>query len=274
MLHRKPLKFSLYWWARLFFWIFSGLNVVAAGLAKLPVRPDYGALYAILQKFCESNAWWAVILATTGIAVTSWILKSVGSPETWDVLHDLLDGLQTTVFRGAEYSVPDEHKVTIFKAVGACSHDPAWRHVLAPVLPKKSRWLEPVVRSGHTSQDTKTCFEIFDDASKCLGVAGQAWARGQVVAVAGLPDVTGATTEPYSREIKAYAKDGFVTTQWVKEKKPKSRALLAIPILVRGEPWGVLVFDSRNPQKIRYDEVEEMFRVVSRHLNTLITKHL
>lgn len=249
------------------------INVVAAILSKLPARPSSGPVYAAIRDFGEANSWWLIILATSIIAFTSLLKKSIGPPDTWDTLHELMDSLHAVVFNGENYAVPDEHKVTIFKAVPTCVHDSKLRRIFGRAS-KRARWLVPVVRSGHTSQDTRTCFKLDDAGEKCEGVAGQVWARGKVVAVSDLPDVSGTTSPPSKNEINRYADATYVTNKRIKEKIPKSRALLGLPIMVRGQPWGVLVFDSRNPQRIQYDEMEHMFRVVLKHLNQLISKHL
>lgn len=270
MLHRTPFRFTVYNWAKWLFWVANAVNVLAVVLTKLPERPNSGAVYSELTRFGIAHGWWLVFVATGIIATTSVITKSIGSPDTLETLHELLNNLHGAVFKGPDYAVPDEHKVTIFKAVKSCSQD----HILCRALDpfrRRPRWLRPVVRSGHTSQDTTTCFRLYDDADKCEGVAGQAWAQSRVITVYDLPSVS---QDPYVYQIKTYASRSYVTEERVRMKKPKSRAVLGMPILVKGEPWGVLVFDSRNPAKIRYEEVEEMYRVISTHLNTLIAKHL
>lgn len=270
MLHRTPFRFTVFIWSKWLFWAANVVNITAAALTKLPDRPQAGAIYREFYSFAQANCWWLVVGASGTIGLTSVFLKTIGSQETWETLHELLDSLHAAVFTGPGYAIPDEHKVTIFKAVKVCSHDRPFDYLTAPFR-RNPRWLRPVVRSGHTSQDTNTCFRLYDDAGKCEGIAGQAWAQSRVVAVSDLPNVA---LKPYAYEIRSYAGRSFVSEDRVKEKKPKSRALLAMPILVKGVPWGVLVFDSRNPAKIRYEEVEEMYRVISKHLNTLITKHL
>jgi hypothetical protein len=270
MLHRTPFRFTVYNWAKWLFWIATAVNIIAAALIKMPERPEFGAVYTEIAKAGAAHGWWLVILATAVIGITSAITKSIGSPDTLETLHELLDSLHAAVFKGPEYSIPDEHKVTIFKAVKTCPQD-HWLRRMFGFLGTRARWLKPVVRSGHTSQDTTTCFRLYDDADKCEGVAGQAWARNRVITVYDLPSVS---QTPYNYQVAAYASRSYVSEDRVRAKKPKSRSVLGMPILVKGELWGVLVFDSRNPAKIRYEEIEEMYRVISRHLNTLIAKHL
>ena len=271
MLHRRPIKYRIYRpakWANITAWV---LNIGAASIIKLPLRPDAGAAYLEVRAFGENHSWWIVLCSTITLAITSKIMQVTGRPTTWDTLHNLLDGLQNAIFPAASYPVPDEHKATIFKAVKSCKRDKFWKRV-SSVARDKKEWLIPVVRSGHLSQETEACFRICDEGAECSGVAGQAWARNSVVSVHDLPDISNgeATVTAY----RQYAKQGFVKRDWAELKKPKARAILAMPIMVKGEPWGVLVFDSRLPTKIKYEEVESMFRVVSKHLNNLIAEHL
>lgn len=270
MLHRRNAQWIAA--SRRIFWSATATNSVAAIWGKLP-EEDWGVVYAFLRQ-AGGNWSAAVILVSTAImGVAGIVYKYYGSQDTWETLHELISDLQQAIFKGPDYQTLDSHKVTIFRGTHSCASEHFFKRLWFWFRGKK-RWLVPVARSHHTSQATSTCFALLDDGEKCTGVAGQAWARKRVVAVNDLPDVSGRTSAPYKREIESYASRAFVSKDWVERQKPKGRSILAVPLFVKGEPWGVLVFDSRLPQKIRYDDLEEIFTVIQKHINRLLTKHL
>jgi hypothetical protein len=63
-----------------------------------------------------------------------------------------------------------------------------------------------------------------------------------------------------------YAAKGFVTKAWVEERvrlgQPLGRSFCGIPVEVGGRMWGVLVFDSRNPNEIKGVDVYQEFGAV------------
>jgi hypothetical protein len=268
MLHRNRLTFTAHRIAKFGLPVFTVTSVAVAGLIRMPAKPEWGSSYAWIKSAADLQGWWLIIVASLLAAFCAWVQKRVGAPETWEILHSLLNGIRDHVFSQPE--MPDYHRVTLFQSrwhknrrdiFGLC------RRIAGS--PKK--WLVPVVRSGHTSQETTTCFQIGDADAACQGVAGQAWFRNQMVSVSDLPDLAADASQT---QIEAYASRTFVDAAKIQAKRPHARSLLAVPLLLKGELWGVLVFDSRNPARIDGTTVGTLFKMLSTHLSDIIEKIL
>ncbi len=269
MLHKKQLQVLLYKFSQYGFWIFSGLLAFIGLLQKLD-RTNWGDWYISFRGFVLDRSWWLILGSSLALFVCKHLPRIAGSPQTWDLMHDFLDGLRDYFFREDGYDVPDFHRATLFR----CQRNRRKRNLIARFLGlcgAKPKWLVPVVRSNHISQETEVAFRIDDSIEKCEGVAGRAWHMNNVVSVYDLPEISLGSA---AKEVKDYAKKSFVSPDWVRNKCPKSRSILAIPVRVKGEMWGVLVFDSRHPQKIGYKETEDLYLVLSKHLSNLVEKAL
>jgi hypothetical protein len=114
-----------------------------------------------------------------------------------------------------------------------------------------------MLRSGHTAQKTDTVFYAPDNSDQAEGVAGRAWACKKAVAVTGLPELKQGSTQ---KDIRDYARKTFCDEKMVRKRleegKSLASAIVAIPVMKRGELWGVVVLDSRYPDGIMSDVVE------------------
>lgn len=272
MLHRRRKKIAQI--AFVIFWAATVLNAVAAVGSKLPAWEFGGAPWESLRAFGARWGAIAVCVFTALIGVSALVIRWTGRQPTWETLHALLNGLRAAIFRNGDiYDNPDHHRVTIFRAVPVAPCDPWWTKMIK-CCANQPRWLVPVVRSHHTSQATSVCFRLHDDGDRCEGVCGHAYVADQVVNVPHLPDVSCAEGPPSDRDIRSYAKQAFVSRAWIEERKPKTRSILALPLMVNGRPWGVLVFDSRNSEPIPYDELADIFSAIQTHITVLLSKHL
>lgn len=273
MLHRKQPSFKARTVARFVSWSMGLLAVGIGGFLRAPERLEFGPAYEWLRQFAFSYAWILLIAAPLISGGTQWAARKIGSPATWEMIHALLSDLKDHVFSQEKYeNDPSYHRATLFK--GRAMRD--WwdlKGLASYVLNRRPRWLVAVVRSKHATQSAITHFGIGDQEQQCTGIGGKAWFSGRVESVHDLPDLV--ESGP-AEDLKIYAKKSRVSVEKLKKKLPKCRALLAVPILSsNGEMWGVLVFDSRIPDKIAGDEVEKLLqKVFGRHLTRLLEKDI
>lgn len=176
-------------------------------------------------------------------------------PWVWESVHKLLDKYRGMVFTITDQDAEHEHRLTLFRRTCCLLWIWPFRCRFWPWGKRRfpwSGWLAPVERSGQTTQRTGTVFLVPDDADNVEGVAGQTWSRNKVVHVKNLPDLS---TTPTPEQIAEYARNTWVSEDWVKQRlrsgKPFSRCLYGVPIEVDGERWGVIILDSRNPDSIK-----------------------
>lgn len=270
MLHRSRLSYALYYATkRIASWlvVFVGIE---SGLSRLPQKDNLGWFYSFLQWQANEHAWWLILASTAIIGACIHSQKLIGSPEVWDVLHALLCGTQSLVFGNVGYEVIDYHRVTLFRC--RCYRNKLDIFgMIRQLFQCKPRWLVPVIRSGHTSQKTKAYFSIGGSESECLGVAGKCWFRNQIVSVWNLPDLHNGLTET---KILEYARDSYAYPELIKNRLPRARSILAVPVQLKQELWGVLVFDSRNPDQINRTNVDKLCGMLTGHLGKMIEKIL
>jgi len=190
----------------------------------------------------DNNAWILLPGLLLGVGVTQFVRRMIGPPFVWETIHRLLDHVREEVF-GSYIEPVHYHRVTLFKYV-------KWRFTWRSKggRPRRSGWLVPVERSGHTSRQTKVAFWAPDDADLAEGVAGHTWAVRKAIWVSSLPDLgTDMSEQAYS----AYAKASWVSVEELRREAPLARSFYGIPIEITGKPWGVIVLDSRNPTLIK-----------------------
>jgi hypothetical protein len=225
--------------------------VLRADAEALSLR--FGGDTAELVKQMQGASWWVVLLSAIAIPVLDAGRKGIGAPAVWRVVRDVLDQFRGLLFPDAGEDHLHEHRVTLFKYS-------RWRWCLRRW--PWSGWLTPVERSGHTTQRTNIAFLAPDDADRVEGVAGMTWYRRQVVHVKDLPDLS----EDQSDEaIKDYARRSWIPEKLVRERLPRARSLVGIPVEVKNEIWGIIVVDSRRAQ-IRQSEVKKHYKLVARFL--------
>lgn len=252
-------------------WSYSGLNgaqwilgvlLLLVG-AILKITPDQLKQFpSLLSKevvAVQGAAWIWVIILSIGTGLAGLVKKVVGPPWAWETLHHFLDVFRTEAFASCAEGPEFHHRVTLFKRVQW-----RWRFCLWPF----SGWLVAVERSGHTTQRTSAAFRATDNADSNDGIAGQVWSRRRAVLVADLPSLQG---QPTDEDYAAFAERTFVTVEWLKRKRPFARSLLGIPVEVKGEVWGVLVLDSRDPQGVN-SATEQKYRPFARYLGKFLER--
>jgi hypothetical protein len=217
----------------------------------------------VLLTWLQGRIWWlwpvVFVLTISATAADKKFCDRWG----YDAVKEMLEALREKGFPANTDQV-HYHRVTLFRRK-------QW-HLCWRMWPW-SGWLIPVARSGHTTLNPRTSFLApGDDPDKAEGIAGRCWSTKNVVLVPGegskilLPDLH--AMGPKSRDTYApkieYAKATFVSVDWVMKKQPHSRSFLGIPVVVMGEPWGVIVVDSQMPEIKRAKEILDCYNEIAR----------
>jgi hypothetical protein len=223
--------------------------VVAFGASLKADLSQFASAPAIqgLLRWMQGTAWIVVVLGPILVAVIQWGRLKFGSPWAWEAIQKLLDEFRNEVFGDRTDDPLDHHRVTLFKFYKTAVRLSAprdWWH-----------WLIAVARSDHLTKLRIRRFRAPDDAERCEGVAGRAWrCKGWVLVPkvgAKLPVLTPSSSES---DIDAYAKETGVDAEWVrcqlKHGRPLAASYAALLVRLKGQPWGVLVLDSRTPGTI------------------------
>jgi hypothetical protein len=271
MLHQSTVSLKIHSGAKTLV-AASAIGVtVVTGLSKLPVSAEYGPVYTWIQLRAEEGCWWLVLGFVLLGSVASLAQRLIGSPPVWEIMYALIDDLRDEVFTTERYGDdPPYHRVTLFRIR---SYRNKWDLIglARAAMRRKPNLLVPIIRSSHTGQDTDCCFKVGDREGQCEGIAGRAWYRNRIVSVGHLPDLSRNCTEEHIRD---YSDRTNVSSERTRHKRPLARSLYAIPVTSSGSPWGVLVFDSRSPEKIDHGEVTRVCRIVTRHLSKITEKIL
>ena len=251
-------------WPRVRRWLIylrRGANVVfvlfpAIMKASPSEAPVWGDIVAFVG---NQGAMWILGAAFAHLTCT-FILRRGGDPRFLAILDDVLAQVKKAVYARPR-GVASDHRVTLF-----IHRDWSARGALARQKAPWTGWLIPFVRPGHTSKLSSTRFLAPDDDTQAEGIAGAAWAGANRTAEAlGLDDVSEAA-EPLDPDYRAYAEATNVSMDWVRKKRPRSRSLMGFA--VEGPDasiWGVVVFDSRDPE-LDSEFVSSEFR---RHKTTI-----
>lgn len=210
-------------------------------------------------EYIQEHSLYAYI-AIGVIIATSFAYRRLGDPWVLEKLQFILDEYQEKVF-SANGAPRDHDRVTIFKYKRNCLLERHWsaKHWYAPWgnNPKFSGYLVPFMRSGHISQNSRAIFYAPDDSDKAEGVAGMAWCSRRSVIFNNLPEIK-AGAKP--RSIQSYAKatkcDEEMVRKYMADQRTMPRSIAAIPIECNGEPWGVVVLDSRSPNGVTNSSIE------------------
>ena len=260
--------------SRRWVWVDSALGWVYWWTA-VPLVVVTASLYADTAQWDSELAaravdWmqaWSVIslpVLAGASALAGIVQRRTGQPAVWQAIHSVLDELRDLVLRGRS-GAQDHHRVTLFQARRSW---PPW------TWPPWALCLVPVARSGHMTRQSGTCFRIPNQSDDVEGVAGRAWAMRGTFAVDGLPDPNPATAT--EEELQTYAEGTFVNMAWVRKRRhPErlARSYLAIPVEVKGEPWGVIVLDSRDPGPIGRD-AKRVYNSLAKVLEALLERGL
>lgn len=134
--------------------------------------------------------------------------------------------------------------------------------------------LVPIVRYGqHTSHIAPLIVQDPPSSrTQCHGIAGEAWLKGVSICSQDLDSVSSESTD---EELSKYARDTFVTLDFVKSRlernRPMSRSMFAVVVEADGKNWGVLVADSTDPAKFNRQATNKVDRFVSEVLEDIIS---
>lgn len=247
-------------------------TTLLGGVATLPVDPQLEKnnflLHAVYSLIREQLL--VLFLLLLALYLMSIAFKRLGDSWILEKLQFVLDKYQGKAFVKKEKPDPkDYHRITLFqykKNVVFPSHWSAAKTIWpfgGGKHPFMSNYLVPVLRSGRLSRKTNAIFHVSDNGEDSEGVAGRAWVTEEVASALGLPPIR--LNSP-KRDVQAYAEStgsdvamieailAYKSTQRRQSVMP--RAIVAIPVERFGKNWGVLVLDSRDPDGIAEDAVE------------------
>lgn len=206
-----------------------------------------------LFKWMQSTAWLVVVLGPITVFVVQRLRAKFGNPWGWEAIQKLIDEFRNEVFSDLSDDPLDHHRVTLFKY---------HKRVLGLSLPRDwSNWLIAVARSDHLTKLRIRKFRAPDDGEQCEGVVGRAWrCRGWVIIPKPGNSLPILTQSSAATERESYANETGVTVKWVEEQLQRGRALApsyaALVVYLKGQPWGVLVLDSRRVGSIDVDKLK------------------
>jgi len=250
-------------WLRRLEWV---LGFAAVGIVLLAYFQKFSP--ADFQKFepfirdklvwVSDEAWWMILSLTTVGAIAKVAKQRLESAWIWSAVKAIIDRIAKDAFKGVD-GPQHYHRATLFRH---CRYK--WwlsprRHPLWPWGFQGRRrmpcsgWLIPVIRSGGMTQKTSTVFLAPDDADHAEGVAGYVWSmRGEGATVTVTAAQAPLDSNASNSDIQQYAKNTRTSEDWVRKQLGAQKVLSAsfsgIPIEVKGQTWGVLILDSRDPQ--------------------------
>jgi hypothetical protein len=238
-------------WVERFEWAcVAALAVVAA--VRSTVDPTQLGDTLWMHVVTALRNWYIPVVAVLAFCIFgSKIAQSV--LERWTTSHKaikaVLDSTHTVYFENAanvDQKNLYQHRVTLFRA--RC-----YFRDLPLKFWKWQRSLRVYCRSGTQYQHSRVRLWINDDDEFANeGVAGRAWFTNAVCTVPDLPEWPAGCPDPTADPICVeYAKQGFMTVAQAASVSVKSRSVSAHVVRTKtGEKWGVLVFDSRDPQGV------------------------
>ncbi len=190
--------------------------------------------------------------------------KKMREPWVKPAVRRTLDVMREDAFASQGTHLQHYQRVTLFKARWFC-----WRACLNFKQPFGT-WLVPFSRSGPIERSAAH-FRVPSDPDRAEGIAGSAFARDMTMVVENLPNVTKSNIG--EKALLHYAKNAFVDVEWVREKRPKSRSLIGLPVRVNGKVWGVLVLDTRDAHFTGYQSIIKSVQLGSRLLTTILERN-
>jgi hypothetical protein len=120
------------------------------------------------------------------------------------------------------------------------------------------------------TQKISVCFWAPDNGDQAEGIAGQTLAQDVILQVEDLPDVSGMNVK--EADLRSYAERTFVNVEWLRSEKSTARALIGIPVKVKGEPWGVIVVDSRATRIPNRENVIQSYELIAKVLGEVLDR--
>lgn len=229
-------------------------------------RPFVTRLVEILQEFTVA---FYILMAI--LALACFFARRMSDPWVLEKIKFILDEYQLRCFEQVAGDPADHHRVTLFRCE-SCLLNKHWssknffrpwgKNPIFSGWFKFSSYLVPILRSGHMSQKSSALFYVCDDSEKVEGLAGLAWASSAPIIKVDLPDPTSVKkgSKRYLELINDYASktkcDPEMIAGYLDRNRPLSRSIAAIPVMVNDRVWGVIVLDSRKPNGVSSNSVE------------------
>ncbi|MBS0188901.1 MAG: hypothetical protein JSS51_12610 [Planctomycetes bacterium] len=208
----------------------------------------------------QSTAWLALLVGPTAVGILQWIRKRFGDPWAFKSIQPIMNEFRNEVFSGLSGPL-DHHRVTLFK------HCKGW-------------WgrgkLKAVVRSDHLTKMNIRKFSAPDDGDLCEGVVGLAYRSREWVMVPEpgktLPALSKFSTD---LDIQQYARathdDPAFIRKYLRNGKLPANCYAGLAVQVAGEPWGVILIDSRKPGSIDGQKLDK-FKVYGKLMQPLLER--
>jgi len=240
-------------WMGAYIWLAGALIAVVALIQKDPVAAaQYFPQWLVpVLSWTGINSWLIVLFLTVTGALAKLGRDSFNAAFIWTLIQDVIDRVAREAFPNLD-GLDHHHRATLFRYQQWCvcpTPVRLWWWPYGRGRWPNSGWLVPIVRSGHATQKSRTVFLAPDDADHVEGVAGAVWASGKLLEVACAKAIDPSASVG---DINTYSAKTWVTSEWVQQQVDAGKVLSAsfkgIPIEVRGQKWGVLLLDSRNPK--------------------------
>lgn len=260
MLLSDERRQSILFWTRIASRTTVALSVICAVVFRLSKdSPDLLSSYAVYN-YVVANMWWILpflLIVTPMIeGFRRWAERQV----LWPLVKALLEDFRNSIYPDSN-DVPHEHRVTLFK------HS-SWVFRKKTILEFGLGWVHIIVRTGHTTQNSRTIFRATNDPDKAQGVAGATWTINRLSYFEDLPDLS---ANPSEKAIATFAQKTSCPVEEIRRRKPRCRSLCGIPVEVKGRVWGVLVIDSRN-SKLPKDLIQTHYYSVAKSLGRLLER--
>jgi len=228
---------------------------------------------AVIQ-YLKDNSFDSLCIVVA-LLFMSWVGLKFGDPWIWDKLQFILDQYKGKAFKSSDPRSDQHNRITLFK------HRKFIGFRMCPTGTWKKPWnghditggwLVPVLRSGHIAQKTSAVFAAPDDADRAEGIAGQAWSSQRVIIVDDLNPI-GESTSIANKERYASKTNSSVAMveQYTRPSRIAPRSIVAIPLEVDSQVWGVIVLDSRDPKGVNEDAVEN-YRLTAATISQLLER--
>jgi len=248
--------------------IVATVTVALFGAVLKATPADWGPLAGVIA-WMQASAWVVVVVGPFTVGALQAVRRKFGNPWAWSAVQKLLDEFRQEVFGDLSEDPLDHHRATLFRHVG-----------FSPTFAGPSRWFDQLVavaRSDHLTKVKIHRFHAPDDGESCEGIVGRGWRCRRWVLMPkvgqSLPEI-GPFSKP--REIDAYASQTGVKSAWVRDQlsngKPLASCYAAMTVCLGGQPWGVIVLDSRRAGTIDQAKLAKFDTVFSKLLTPILER--
>ncbi len=223
------------------------------------------------------------LVVSAFLYILGFVSQRIRSTKDWKIIQYILDKAQEIAYPDQNGQDPKHfHRVTLFQYqkfarvhhYSQTSQSKVTRFIWPwGKMNPFSGWLVPVKRSAHTSKETRTRFAVLANGES-EGICGKAWSNDNTLVIRNLPSVQ--PSNVINR--RKYAEATNCCRQMIDymlkdtgEPKTAPRSIGAIPVRVDGELWGMLVFDSQDPNGVS-NTIEADFQVTVGAIEKLLEK--